>query len=395
MQTRLTNRSTSGGDRRGAGKPRLGAQPGETPAGAVADERVASLTQRQLQQMASHSVQVGQLKARADMMDGRHAGSLKETSSTAQLKPVLGRVSWGVTHAVKEVNGSIYGNGTYEEGEIGPWGELKLGDIVTVDDADLFMSRRGANQEIDEIRIADGRGQPRVEWIRVLRIKGVDVTALNVFVRRATVEIGEHIEDPESQWAKVTVRDVHWDDAAMLKGVARIGREYEEATAGRIPEKGRNICSTAEMNQDDEGAEVARELPKYRDLTGDGVDHRTRVAEVQGNTLIGVMQITVREEERTQFLYIKWLLGSRSVSGGGVALVRSALEYAIRKHIMAVKVESAMSAVSWYQKRGFSKTGNAQHMNDAGEDPLPTGETEETIDCGCAEMELQFRWGRE
>ena len=70
---------------------------------------------------------------------------------------------------------------------------------------------------------------------------------------------------------------------------------------------------------------------------------------------------------------------------------RSALEYAISKRISKLKVDSAMSAVEWYRKRGFTKYGNAQHMNDTLEEEKPI-EAEENIDCGCAMMEFRFYW---
>lgn len=330
----------------------------------------------------------GRVKPTMQMAGGELAGVNSEPDTTAQLKPVLGEVTWGVTHAVKEENGSIYGDGGYAAGEIGPWGELTFGEIVTLDDDDLFMSRRGANQEDGDKRGKDSLAQPTVEWIRVLKIKGVDVTGLNVYVRSETVHVGDDVVDPGARWPKVNVEDVAWDDEPMLEGVRKIGEEYEEITKTR-PEKEteRNICSTEEMDQIDEGADVAKEfqIEEYRNLN-DYEQAQTKVAKTQGETLIGVMQITVgKDETEERFLYIKWLLGSKTVKGGGVALIRSALEYAIANKITKIKVESAMSAVEWYQSRGFTKTGNAQHMND---DPY----AQEKIDCGCAEMELQFRW---
>ncbi|WP_066314216.1 GNAT family N-acetyltransferase [Aquimarina aggregata] len=320
--------------------------------------------------------------------------SYSESPTTVQMKPTLAKVVWGVTHAVKEVDGSILGEGGYEESEIGPWGELVQNEVVKVDDEDLFISRRGANQEIEANRESDRTRQPNVEWIRALKIKGIDVKALNVYIRSETIHIGEDVVDPEAGWSKVTVKDVVWDDDVMLQGVKKIGDEYAEVTEGRTHDKGRNICSTDSMDQDDEGLDVARDFadnPPYRDISTYGDNARTKFAESQGSSLIGVMQITVEGKDSDRYLYIKWLLGSRSSRGAGVALVRSALEHAIQKSIMKVKVESAKSAVDWYEKRGFSKVGNAQHMNDMNE--------EETwddvhIDCGCAEMELQFYWGK-
>jgi len=317
--------------------------------------------------------------------------SYNPSYGTAQLKPVLGKITWGVTHAVKEVNGSIFGDGGYEEGEIGAWGELTSGEVVMVDDEDLFMSRRGANQERETNRDKDEEKKlPNVEWMRVLRIKGIDVKALNVFIRRETVHIGDDVVDPEAGWKPVKVEDVSWKDEAMLEGVKAIGAEYAEATKSR-PEiiKGPNICSTPEMDQDDEGVDVAKEflVESYRNLDDYPMGSATKIAVVEGNRMIGVMQITVEGETSDRYLYIKWLLGRKKSRGAGVALVRSALEYAIQNKIMKVKVESAMSAVEFYEKRGFTKVGNAQHMNDS--TMLPD---ETSIDCGCGEMELQFYW---
>lgn len=180
----------------------------------------------------------------------------------------------------------------------------------------------------------------------------------------------------------------------MLKGVKKIGEEYADIVKRRgVKEAPRNICSTSEMDQDDEGYDVAKEFVEhedYRDLSGYGDGARTLAARTKDKILIGVMQITVSNEAKEdRHLYIKWLLGSRSTKGGGVALIRSALEYAILERISKLKVDSAMSAVEWYRKRGFTKYGDAQHMNDKWENPI---EDEEDIDCGCAMMEFRFYW---
>src|SRR5450830_638541 len=98
-----------------------------------------------------------------------------ESSPVAQLKPARAKVIWDTTHVVKEINDSLFGNGDYTANEVAPWGALRLGDVVTVDDEDLFMSRRGANQEDPGRRDADRVKLPTTEWVRVLRMQGVDV----------------------------------------------------------------------------------------------------------------------------------------------------------------------------------------------------------------------------
>ena len=164
---------------------------------------------------------------------------------------------------------------------------------------------------------------------------------------------------------------------------------------GGVKKAPRNICSTRLMDQADEGYDVANEFvnnENYRNLSGYSDEARTLAAYTKDDILIGVMQITVNNEvKEDRHLYIKWLLGSRSTRGGGVALIRSALEYAISKRISKLKVDSAMSAVEWYRKRGFTKYGNAQHMNGTLEEENPI-EAEENIDCGCAMMEFRFYW---
>ncbi|MYM67082.1 hypothetical protein GTP45_09600 [Pseudoduganella sp. FT55W] len=120
-----------------------------------------------------------------------------ESSPVAQLRPARARVTWDTTHVVKEINGSLFGNGDYTANEVAPWGELRLGDVVIVDDEDLFMSRRGANQEDPRRRDADRVKPPATEWIRVLRMQGVDVPTLKLFVRRETIAINGEEESPE------------------------------------------------------------------------------------------------------------------------------------------------------------------------------------------------------
>jgi len=106
----------------------------------------------------------------------------------AQRAKRVAQVQWERTHVVKEIDGSIFGGEDSLEGEI-PGRELTAGQKIIVEDADIFVSRRGANQEDESIRDQQSRDEPSRVWFRVLVIEDEDLSSQNVYVRAETIAV--------------------------------------------------------------------------------------------------------------------------------------------------------------------------------------------------------------
>ena len=121
--------------------------------------------------------------------------ALTDNRKTIQRVPRQAQITWDITHVVREIDESLFGNGDYDEGEIGSQGELTAGEAIIIDDDDIFVSRRGPNQENPTVRHTDGENYPTVEWYRVLRLKNEDVSDESLFVRSGTFRrISDDIE---------------------------------------------------------------------------------------------------------------------------------------------------------------------------------------------------------
>lgn len=103
-------------------------------------------------------------------------------SRVVQRVPMDAEVSWNITHVVEERNGSLF-----EGNEIGALGEVEAGERLVVDNEDVFVSRRGSNQERPGNREADRLAEPQHEWYRVLVLKGRDVRRFSLYIRRETI----------------------------------------------------------------------------------------------------------------------------------------------------------------------------------------------------------------
>jgi len=125
-------------------------------------------------------------RAVSEPAPGPSAGSdLQEApaqSSVVQRVPIEAKVSWNITHVVEEKNGSLF-----EGAEIGALGELESGERLVVDSDDIFVSRRGGNQELARNWEADRRAEPGRDWYRVLILKGRDVRSHSLYVRGETI----------------------------------------------------------------------------------------------------------------------------------------------------------------------------------------------------------------
>lgn len=115
---------------------------------------------------------------------------------TIQRAPELAKVIWGRTHVVRKTDGSLFGAGDFQEGEIGPLGELVGGEIILIDNAKTFRSRRGSHQEEAEKRGMQRGTDPTIIWFHVLELKNVDVASEKLYVRSETIRV-ESVVDSE------------------------------------------------------------------------------------------------------------------------------------------------------------------------------------------------------
>lgn len=103
-----------------------------------------------------------------------------------QRAPRVVEITWGVTHLVRKMNGSIFGGEDFMGGEIGQEGELTLGQKIIIDDQKTFLSRRGSNQEDPRNRLRDKLSRPSVTWYHVLSVDGKDISGEKLYVRENT-----------------------------------------------------------------------------------------------------------------------------------------------------------------------------------------------------------------
>jgi hypothetical protein len=228
----------------------------------------------------------------------QRAERINALARTIQRKPAPAQVAWGITHVVKKQNDSIFG-GNYEEGEVGRAGELRQGQELIVDDDDIFVSRRGANQEDATIRDSQRMKDPSHEWIRVLRLGRADVSSLNLYIRLETIAL---VEPVASDQRPILIRAMPWDSGVVSAAAKEMGEEYVTLRNGPEKTAGAYKCSDAHWGLIDEGADVAKRLqiPGERapgPLTRDDEPGYSRlfIAHYQGDlTPIAIMQLEMR-----------------------------------------------------------------------------------------------------
>ncbi len=315
-------------------------------------------------------------------------------------------VTWGITHVVKEQGGSIYGTGNPDDEEFDPLEELIQGQKIIINDDDIFVSRRGANQEEKENRDEREDARPSIPWVRVHAIKNVEnggwenVTSRNVYVRAETVKIVPKVETEKSKgpFKKVDITEINGWSMEMDLALHKIETEWLLLGGNPNKDKGEKECSGDEWNQADEGADVANELTDPDNRTNRGEPHldmpkyqRTFIAHYEGERdPIAVMMVEMRFEDFTQkdlkHLYIRWLVGSPTRQGGGSKLVGKAKQLALQVAGGKLRVESARSAEEWYRnKQGFVTKYNSKHEEDV-YDGTTQEEFDELEDCGCKFM---------
>lgn len=334
-------------------------------------------------------------------------------------------VTWGITHVVKEVDGSIYGTGDPDDEKFDPLEELTQGQKIIIDDDDIFVSRRGANQEIQENRDEREDARPSIPWVRVHAIEDLEnggwqnVTNRNVYVRAETVKIIPDAKPkPKGPQKNIIINElemVNWDESIDL-AIHKIETEWLLLGGNPNKDKKAKECSGSGWNQLDEGADVANELTDPDSRINQGVPlvekaqsddneqdikddqeeeeegyQKTFIAHYEGdNDPIAIMMVELRKEDFKRgkdykHLYIRWLVGSPKRKGGGSHLVKKAKEIAVQDALERLSVESARSAEKWYSDQHFVTEYNSKH-----EETVWGHESDDEFDrlenCGCKFM---------
>jgi hypothetical protein len=150
-------------------------------------------------------------------------------------------------------------------------------------------------------------------------------------------------------------------------------KEWGAKPAPKRSEKGKYECSGEDWTQVHEGVDVSEDLaknPKYSEpeaLKG-GFPSQYVAFYAGGTTPIALMMLAERQElpnctePSAPHLYIRWLVGSPDRRGGGGALVEYAkIVSRLQGLAKAVSVESAKSAVKWYEEQGYTQVAPSTH----------------------------------
>ena len=309
------------------------------------------------------------------------SGTVVPPSLAVQRKPRLAQVVWAVTHLVKVQDESLFGVGdNWQAGEV-PDGELTGGQQLMVDDEDVFMSRRGANQEIAERRKADSTQELKHKWVRVLEVVGKNQIPKNgVYIRAETIELKKEEEkkaEPkkilvdvkegtaENLFAKLGVVNEAWTTASLKRrrsiGQVKKKEEIEEYNeTHQFDDDFDEISSGWNWDAFDEGPDVSGNMliaAKRAPFPGVKKQWTIRAYYAGENEPIAYLILEERDDhDHGHHLYVRWLIGHPDKGGGGSAVIEEAKEIFKGQAVEKMFVDSAYSAVKWYQKMGFGIT---------------------------------------
>ncbi|MEY8215945.1 MAG: deaminase domain-containing protein [Colwellia sp.] len=132
------------------------------------------------------------------------------TSSPIQRVPQKVQIAWGVTHAIKKENESLFGDGDFDESEMSREIELTQEQVLTIENQDILISRRGPNQEIPGRRDSDRASIPDREWFRILNLGEQDISGNDFYLRAGTfIPMHEDQETPEQKKARNLVKQIN------------------------------------------------------------------------------------------------------------------------------------------------------------------------------------------
>jgi hypothetical protein len=238
----------------------------------------------------------------------------------------------------------------------------------------MFYSSQGnitREKSREEWLEAYGRGDP-------LAREDASIIDVNTFAQ------SEAYSKSRGSQKQLVVEEVAASDARIETASKAMGLEWERKGGNPDKHKEDHQCSGDKWTQDDEGADVGRDLAlaEYREKLRHDQYQRTFIARyVDSDEAIAVMIIEMRREDNNydderppgeEYLYIRWLLASPSKRGGGSALVEQAKVVSANHSKGDLRVDSARSATDWYEKQAFKVLYAAAH------------ETKE--ECGCQHM---------
>lgn len=347
------------------------------------------------QEMTNRSPRVTQLNALQEIANHGSAQPIPPVQKTStngvspgtpvQMKPRAARVTWAITHLVRVTNNgqgqSLYGEGgDWESGEIAPeeGGQLSHDQPILVDDEAVFMSRRGPNQEDPERRGRDADADElKYEWLKVLEL-GSDGEAKAVpedtYVRaetirlvdapRRTITLTEHRPDQESDVSEElgTFHEA-WQTAASNR--RRSVGHFAEEVPDDFTDAGEEITSGWNWDKFDEGENVAEDMrnPAERKRFKGVREQYVLSADYDAESAREPAAYMVLEERDDlekengggRVMYLRWLIAHPERGGGATRLVQEAIKRFENSTATMLRVDSAFSAVGWYERFGFTK----------------------------------------
>ncbi len=329
---------------------------------------------QQINPASESLMQLKQMRASSMAM-----GERQGTAQPYQLVRRQARVQWAITHLVKARDGSLLGDGDDWQSREVPakdFGELSRDQILIVDDEAVFMSRRGANQENPLRRQQDKEtDELKHKWLKVIYIcmPGAWVKAPDdTYVRAETVQV-QGQEKPPARSIKVRSHGEAEVDA-VSKGIGAIHCAWQAAASkrrrsnarvtndfkGQKTEDGNVITSGWNWDKHDEGTNVSSDMknPELREKFQEVSEQHVLSAhydDAHDEQPIAYMVLEVRTYQDSTFMYIRWLIGHPEKGGGGSLLVQEAIKRFKESELSELLVDSAFSAVGWYESLGFEK----------------------------------------
>jgi hypothetical protein len=319
-------------------------------------------------------MQLKQMRA-SSMAMGERQGS----EQPYQLASRDARVQWAITHLVMAKDDSLFGDrDDWQSREVPAqdFGELSQGQKLIVDDEAVFMSRRGANQENPFRRQHDkDTDELKHKWLKVIAIGlpgGFLQAPDDTYVRAETVQVLGQEKPPARRIALRSHGETEVD--AVSEGIGAIHRAWQAAAskrrrstarvtmdfAGQETEDGNEITSGWNWDKHDEGTNVSGDMKDSKEREKFEEVHEQHVLsahydEAHDEQPIAYMVLEVRTYEGSRFMYIRWLIGHPEKGGGGSQLVNEAIERFKNSGLSELRVDSAFSAVGWYESLGFQK----------------------------------------
>lgn len=323
-------------------------QPAQAPMGkaaAVVSPHAAGLAQRN-----------------AIMAASPQAGKLAQLAAL-QLKPREAKVEWQVTHLVERQNDSLFGGPDWRVNEVG---EVSKDQALVVDDEDIFMSRRGRNQE-DEARRKEDAGQELVhKWLGVLDVEGTP-PGPGVYIRAETIAMTPEARRPIIALAEEGVAEQLFANMEQLNIAWRNAERRRRRSIGHVQPlpvdaEERDITSGWNWDQFDEGVNVSGYMTDARERVRDDMKIVEKnwtlrafyTDEDEGPIAYLILEIRKGDDDGGNYMYVRWLIGHPDKRGGGVEVAKLAISmFEAEKTVREMYVDSAYSAVQWYVDRGF------------------------------------------